>query len=179
MRKSYRENRSIIGLDKMLEDVRETFPGCRRNRVYRLQRKHRLYVRRKRKRKILTTDSKNALPVAENLLHRSLMRPRRTGVGNRYHPVLREEGGAYLAIVKDLYTKEIVGWALEDHMMTSLCLKAPEKAYKKQRPGKCLIHHSDRGPQYCSREYQRKLRKYRVVPSMSRKGNCWDNAPAK
>jgi putative transposase len=84
----------------------------------------------------------------------------------------------YLAIVKDLYDKEIVGWSLDTHMRTDLCIAALEAAVKKRRPKAGLIHHSDRGSQYCSNAYQEKLRKYRMTCSMSRKGNCWDNACA-
>jgi len=127
----------------------------------------------------LTTDSKHALPVAENLLEQNFDTSFKNEVWvTDITQFLSEEGNLYLAIVKDLHTKEIVGWALEKHMRTDLCLKALQKAFKKHRPGKGLLHHSDRGSQYCSHEYQNKLRSYGMIPSMSRKGNCWDNAPA-
>ena len=179
MKESYKENQGMCGLDKMLEDVRETFPSCGRNRVYRLQKEHRLYARRKKKRKVLTTDSKHSLPVAENLLNQDFETSAKNQVWvTDITQFVSKEGNLYLAIVKDLYTKEVVGWALEKHMRTSLCLSALEKAFNKHRPSKGLIHHSDRGSQYCSSEYQQKLHSYGMKPSMSRKGNCWDNAPA-
>ena len=78
--------------------------------------------------------------------------------------------------MKDLHDKEIVGWSLADHMKTELCLDALNHAFKKRRPKAGLIHHSDRGSQYCSYAYQEGLRKYKMQCSMSRKGNCWDNA---
>src|SRR5665648_1180073 len=84
----------------------------------------------------------------------------------------------YLATVKDIFHKEIVGWSVADHMRTELCLKALENAVMKHRPPKGLMHHSDRGSQYCSKDYQEALKNYRMICSMSRKGNCWDNACA-
>lgn len=89
-----------------------------------------------------------------------------------------EDGPAYLAIVKDLHDKEIVGWSLEHHMRTELCLTALDTAIVNRRPPKGLIHHSDRGSQYCSYAYQAKIAHHNMLCSMSRKGNCWDNACA-
>jgi putative transposase len=80
--------------------------------------------------------------------------------------------------VKDLCTKEIVGWATADNMRTELCINALNNAVMRHKPGKGLIHHSDRGVQYCSNEYQALLRKNNMICSMSRKGNCYDNACA-
>lgn len=88
------------------------------------------------------------------------------------------EGWLYLATVKDIFTKEIVGWATDDNMKTGLCLKALKSAVKRHRPPRGLLHHSDRGVQYCSKEYQGFLRRNGIVCSMSRKGNCYDNACA-
>lgn len=92
--------------------------------------------------------------------------------------VIPPEGPLYLAVVKDLFHKEIVGWAVADHMRTELCIEALDNAVIKHRPPKGLIHHSDRGSQYCSKDYQDRLAKNGMVCSMSRKGNCWDNACA-
>ena len=179
MKKSYKESQGMCGLDKMLKDVQEVYPYCSRNRVYRLQKLYNLYAIRKKKRKIFTTDSKHRLPVAKNLLNQQFdaKAPNTVWVTDiTQFPT--KEGNAYVAIVKDIYTKEIVGWSIDSHMRTSLCLSALEKAYNKQRPSEGLIHHSDQGSQYCSYDYQTKLRSYKMIPSMSRKGNCWDNAPA-
>jgi len=84
----------------------------------------------------------------------------------------------YLATVKDIFTKEITGWATANNMKTELCLRALKNAVIRHRPPKGLIHHSDRGVQYCSKEYQALLKKNKMVCSMSRKGNCYDNACA-
>lgn len=76
----------------------------------------------------------------------------------------------------DLYTRKIVGWKLADHMTKELVLEALDQAYESQKPRKGLIHHSDRGSQYASEDYRKRLRKYKMKASMSRKGNCYDNA---
>ena len=99
-------------------------------------------------------------------------------MGYRYYIVDTLEGWLYLATVKDIYTKEIVGWATADNMKANLCKRALESAVMRHRPPEGLIHHSDRGVQYCSQEYQGLLNKYSMIPSMSRKGNCYDNACA-
>jgi transposase InsO family protein len=82
----------------------------------------------------------------------------------------------YLASVMDLYTRQIVGWTLGDRMTEDLVLSALDKAYTAKKPGKGLLHHSDRGSQYASKEYRKRLKKYGMKASMSRKGNCYDNA---
>ena len=82
----------------------------------------------------------------------------------------------YLAIVLDLYTRQIVGWAMRERMTKELVIDALRMAWFRRRPGPGLIHHSDRGSQYCSHEFQKQLAAYGMLASMSRKGNCWDNA---
>jgi len=177
-RESYRECHGMCGLDKILKDVREKFPKCSRNRLYKIQRDHRLYSIRKKKFKV-TTDSKHKLPVAENLLNQDFTvdRPGAVWVSDiSYVPT--NEGWLYLATVKDICTKDVVGWAAADQMKTDLCTQALENAIKRYRPQHGLIHHSDRGVQYCSKDYQDLLKKHGMLCSMSRKGNCYDNACA-
>lgn len=177
-RKSYIDNRGICGLDKILADVKEIFPKCSRKRLYGIQKEHRLYSKRKRKFKI-TTNSNHKLPVAENILDQNFKttRPATVWVTDISY-IHTLEGWLYLATVKDIFTKEIVGWATADNMKTELCLKAIKNAIMRHKPPKGLIHHSDRGIQYCSKEYQEFLRKHGIICSMSRKGNCYDNACA-
>ena len=91
--------------------------------------------------------------------------------------IFTAEGWLYLAAVLDLYSRKIVGWAMRDHMRTELPLAALTMAIQRQRPQPGLIHHSDRGSQYASGDYQNALTAAGITPSMSRKGNCWDNAP--
>lgn len=177
-RKSYNDNQGISGLDKLLADVKEKYPKCSRKRLYRIQKEHRLYSKRKRKFKI-TTNSNHKLPVADNLLNQDFKTDRPAAVWvtdiSYIHTL---EGWLYLATVKDIFTKEIVGWATADNMRTKLCLKAIKNAVMRHQPPSGLIHHSDRGIQYCSKEYQEYLRKQGMICSMSRKGNCYDNACA-
>jgi putative transposase len=176
--KSHKECNGICGLDKILEDVREQFPKCGRNRLYRIQKENKLYSIRKRKFKA-TTNSNHKLPVADNILNQQFKVdvPNKVWVTDITY-VDTFEGWLYLATVKDLFTKEIVGWATADNMRADLCVKALKGAVMRHRPPKNLIHHSDRGVQYCSDKYQEKLKKYGMICSMSRKGNCWDNACA-
>lgn len=175
---SYKQNRGIYGLDKLLSDVREKFPHCSRKRLYSIQKQNKLYSIRKRKFKA-TTYSDHNLPVANNLLNQNfnVNKPNTVWVTDISYIGTRE-GWLYLATVKDICTKEIVGWATADNMKTSLCVKALDNAIKLFKPAEGLIHHSDRGIQYCSHEYQSFLKNHKIICSMSRKANCWDNACA-
>jgi|LSQX01.3.fsa_nt_gb putative transposase len=176
--KSYEESKRIYGLDKLLAAVRISFPKCGRNRLYNIQKENQLYSRRKRKFKA-TTNSNHKLPVAENLLDQNFTveKPNTVWVTDITY-VSTDKGWQYLASVKDLCTKDIVGWAVDNHMRTELCVKALENAILRYRPQPGLIHHSDRGVQYCSKDYQELLKKHKMLCSMSRKGNCYDNASA-
>jgi putative transposase len=168
----------MCGLDKILADVREEFPKCSRKRLYRLQKNNKLYANRKKKFKA-TTNSNHKLPVAPNLINQefNIYQPNKVWVTDITY-IDTFEGWLYLAMVKDLCTKDIVGWATGDNMKTDLCKRALESAVKRYRPAPGLVHHSDRGVQYCSKEYQKLLWKNNMICSMSRKGNCYDNACA-
>lgn len=127
--------------------------------------------------KVQTTDSKHDLPIAPNILNQQfkVTKPNKVWVSDiTYIPC--KEGRLYLASILDLCTKEIVGWRLGDRMTTELVLGALEDAYEAKKPKRRLLHHSDRGSQYASEAYRNKLKKYRMTASMSRKGNCYDNA---
>jgi transposase InsO family protein len=126
----------------------------------------------------ITTDSAHHLPVAENRLAQTFTatRPNETWLTDiTYVPT--GEGWLYVAGVKDLYTCEVVGYAMGARMTTDLVSHALRKAVGAKRPRPGLIHHSDRGSQYCAYDYQDQLRQLGMIPSMSRKGNCYDNAP--
>ena len=147
------------------------------NRIKRLRRKNGIRCKQKRKFKA-TTDSKHRMPVAPNLLCQrfSVPLPNQVWVSDiTYIPT--NEGWLYLAGIKDLCTKEIVGYALNERMTHDLVGRALFRAISAKKPSRGLIHHSDRGSQYCSRNYQKLLKQFGIVPSMSRKGNCYDNAP--
>ncbi|RBW68493.1 IS3 family transposase [Bacillus taeanensis] len=124
-----------------------------------------------------TTNSNHKHPVSENVLDRQFRvdQPNQSWVADiTYVPT--NEGWLYLASVMDLYSRKIVGWSMNHTMTKELVMDALKMAYNRQKPGKGLIHHSDRGVQYASNDYQKLLKEYEMTSSMSRKGNCYDNA---
>ena len=143
------------------------------NRIRRLRTLHGIRCTHKKKFRV-TTDSKHNLPVAPNLLDRQFVRsaPNEVWVADiTYIPT--DEGWLFLAAIKDLHTCEIVGWAMDSRMAKTLVADALRAAYwcKKPKPG--LMHHSDRGSQYCSSAYRAVQASYGIKTSMRRKGNCW------
>jgi transposase InsO family protein len=131
-----------------------------------------------RPRRVRTTDSRHDLPIAPNLLDRNFTAtaPNRIWLADITY-VETDQGWLYLAAVMDLYNRKIVGWAMADHLRADLPLAALRMAIAAQRPGPGLIHHSDRGVQYASAEYRKMMRSAGLRASMSRKANCYDNAP--
>ena len=148
--------------------------------VYRIKRiRRRLGLRCKQKRKFkATTNSSHTLPLAPNLLDRqfAVATPNCTWVTDITY-VATDEGWLYLAGIKDLFNGELVGYAMSDRMTTTLVSQALFRAVAAKRPAKGLIHHSDRGSQYCSHAYRKQSQQFGMQASMSRKGDCWDNAP--
>ena len=148
-----------------------------RNRIARLMRENGIKARQKKKFKA-TTDSNHSHPVAPNLLERDFeaREPNRRWLADiTYIPT--GEGWLYLAAVLDLHSRLIVGWSLSSRMSRAVALDALHMAVGRRRPGPGLIHHSDRGSQYASSEYREALRSHGMLCSMSRTGDCWDNAP--
>ena len=126
----------------------------------------------------LTTDSRHSFPIAANVLDRNfdVGAPNKVWTADISY-VWTFEGWLYLAIVMDLYSRQIVGWAMNERMKKQFVLDALAMAYWQRKPLKGLLHHSDRGSQYACHEYRKQLDLYGMNASMSRKGNCWDNAP--
>ena len=153
--------------------------GCQAGlgRIKRIRKALGLRCKQSRKFKA-TTNSKHTLPVADNLLNQDFVmsRPNQAWVTDLTY-IATHEGWLYLAGIKDLYTCEIVGYAMGSRMTQELVGQALIRAVKLKRPKPGLIHHSDRGSQYCSHRYQQLLRQFHMLASMSRKGNCYDNAP--
>ena len=141
-----------------------------------LMRRLGLYVK-PTKRFRVTTDSKHKQPVAPNKLARQfdVDQPNTHWAGDITY-LWTESGWLYLAIVLDLYSRKVVGWSLNQHMTTDLVQDALKMAVGRRQPGPRLLHHTDRGSQYASGDYQQDLKTYGMVCSMSRKGNCWDNS---
>lgn len=148
-----------------------------KERVRKLMSLHGIKARGKRKFKA-TTDSGHGLPVAQNLLDRQFtpLAPDRVWASDITY-VATDEGWLYLAVVIDLFSRQVLGWSMKPHMKRELVIDALRMAWFRRRPEPGLIFHSDRGSQYCSDDFQRALAEYGMRSSMSRKGNCWDNAP--
>lgn len=178
LKASYDFNKGRTGLDKLLADVQEIFPTCSRNRLYNIQKAHKLYSIRKRKFKA-TTNSKHGYPVAANILNQNFHvdEPNRVWVTDISY-IDTDEGWLYLATVKDLFDRQIVGFATGNLITAELCKRALSSAIQRHKPDKGLIHHSDRGVQYASKEYQQMLWQNDMICSMSRTGVPYDNACA-
>jgi len=169
---------NTYGSPRIYQELKSLGIPVSRGRVERLMRENGLRGRHKRRFKA-TTDSKHTLPVAPNRLEQDFTTARPDQVWTAditYIPT--DEGWLYLAVVLDLYTRQIVGWAMRERMTKELVIDALRMAWFRRRPAPGLIHHSDRGSQYCSHEFQKQLAEYGMLSSMSRKGNCWDNAPS-
>ena len=151
---------------------------CGKHRVARLRRQHDIVAKRRR-RFVVTTRSKYTTWQAPNRLRRNFtaLQPDRVWVGDVTHIPTRE-GWLYLAVLIDLYSRQVVGWAMLNRNNTDLLLNALNMAITQRRPQSGLIHHSDQGRTYAGNVYQRRLAQASMKPSMSRKGDCWDNAVA-
>jgi putative transposase len=170
--------RGVYGSPRVRAELRREGRRHARRRIERLMREMGLAARRGRRRAPRTTNSRHDLPVAPNLLDRNFTAERPDAVwlaDISYLPT--DEGWLYLAAIKDLATRQIVGWSMADHLRAGLCTNALVMALQRCRPPRGLIHHSDRGVQYGSEPYRQALERHGIRQSMSRKGNCLDNAP--
>ena len=172
----HKASRGTYGSPRIYDDLKGEGEPVSRKRVARIMRENGVTGQPKPRRK-KTTDSNHNLPVAENLLNRefSVVAPDQVWASDLTY-IRTWEGWLYLAVVIDLYSRRVIGWAIADHMRTELVLDALKMAIGLRNPEPGLIHHSDRGSQYASHEYQRTLKAHGMLCSMSRKGDCWDNA---
>ncbi len=169
-------SRKTYGCRRVYWQLRYDGETCSRNRVARLMSRFGLRAKTSRKFRA-TTNSKHNLPVAPNLLDRqfAIDAPNRAWVSDiTYIPT--EEGWLYLATVMDLYSRKVVGWSMDERVTRELAMDALCMAIRQRRPAAGLLHHSDRGVQYASNDYQNLLSQHGIMCSMSRKGDCWDNA---
>ena len=178
IRRVHGDTRGRYGSPRIHVELKAQGRGVSRGRVERLMRRHGIRAIMARPRRVRTTDSRHDLPIAPNLLNRnfSAAAPNRVWLTDITY-VETDQGWLYLAAVMDLYSRRIVGWAMDDHLRTELPLAALNMAISTRRPGPNLIHHSDRGVQYASAGYRAALHAAGMQPSMSRTADCWDNAP--
>ena len=178
IRRVHAHHRGRYGAPRIHAALRAEGRLVSRGRVERLMRRHGIRAMTQRRFRVVTTDSNHSLPVADNLLDQTFLatRPNEIWLADiTYIPT--DEGWLYLATVLDLFSRKVVGWAMRDHMRQELTIAALTMAIQRQRPAPGLIHHSDRGSQYAAGGYRQMLDAAGIVQSMSRKGNCWDNAP--
>jgi putative transposase len=174
----YHDSDGIYGSPKITNELRKEGHRVGTKTVGRIMREKGIRSQAAVRFRVRTTDSNHTLPIAPNWLNQHFdvcTRPNQVWVTDITY-IRTRQGMLYLASVLDLYTRKIVGWQLANRMNVELVLDALNHAYEAQRPPKGLIHHSDRGSQYASMEYRNQLKEYRMIRSMSRKGNCYDNA---
>lgn len=177
MRALFRASRDSLGSRTLRGKLQEEGFTVGRAKVRNRMKTLALQVKQKKKYR-LTTDSGHQLPVAPNLLNRQFYPTQANQVwGADITYLWTQEGWLYLAVILDLYSRRVVGWSLDRCMTQALVVRALLMAVNLRQPPPGLIHHSDRGSQYAAQAYQALLKQYGMVCSMSRKGNCWDNAP--
>ena len=177
LKAAFAQSQQTFGSRRLRTEMHKKGIRIGRYKIRRLMREARLVPVWKRK-FVNTTDSTHTLPVADNLLNRQF---------NPEHPnqawaadityIRTRAGWMYLAVVLDLYARRVVGWAMSDKPDAELVIKALEMAYQQRGCPSGVLFHSDQGSQYGSRAFRQRLWRYRMTQSMSRRGNCWDNAP--
>jgi putative transposase len=179
VRAVYAENGGAYGWPRIWRELRNRGVGVGKQRVQRLMQQHGIGARGKRRFRVTTTDSRHDLPIAPNLLNRNftVSVPDQVWAGDITY-IQTDEGWLFLAVVIDLFSRRVVGWSLQPDMRRDLVMDALEMAWLQRGPNRKteLIFPSDRGSQYASQEFRMALEERGIRASMSRKGNCWDNA---
>jgi transposase InsO family protein len=177
IRRVYQENKGRYGSPRVTKQLHREGHLCNRKRVERLMRQHGLRGLSSRKRRVCTTNSHHDQPIAPNLLlgRATPSRANEVWVADITY-ILTAEGWLFVAAVMDLYSRQILGWSAWDSLHAGGAVQALQRALAKRRAAKGLIHHSDRGIQYACQSYRQLLQAAGLIPSMSRKGNCYDNA---
>jgi putative transposase len=176
--KIYEDNKKAYGSPRIHAELKESGISCGHNRVAKIMHKKGLKARIKKKYKV-TTDSNHAYPVAPNLVNRNFLvnEPNKIWVSDLTY-VWTQEGWLYLCAIIDLFARKVIGYSMSENIDTTLVSDAFHMAIFSRDPRAGLIFHSDRGVQYASHEFRKLLKDNHVIQSMSRKGNCWDNACA-
>lgn len=176
IRRAHTKSRKTYGSPRITAELKAEGFKCSENRIARLMRQH--YIRAKTKRRYrITTHSKHNLPIANDLVKRRFMvsEPNKIWASDITY-IRTEEGWLYLAVIMDLYSRRIVGWSMHETLYREIVMDAFQQAVGRRNPGPGLIFHSDHGVQYASRDFRLLLIKHRALCSMSRTGNCYDNA---
>lgn len=174
----HKSTNGTYGARRMAKEIEKSGTPCGRTKAATVMALAKVSAKQKKKFKV-TTDSKHNLPIAPNLLDRQFTvdEPDRVYVGDITY-IWTQEGWLYLAVVLDLFSRQVVGWSMNQRMTRGLVKDALMMAYWRRKPTPGVIFHSDRGSQYCSKEFQALITTCQMLSSMSRKGNCWDNAVA-
>lgn len=174
----FEDFRRVYGSPRVKAELEKNGITCSKNRVARLMNKMGLRAKAAKKFKRSCYPAHN-FPVAENLLERNfdVQEPNKVWVSDITY-IRTMQGWLYYCSVIDLFNREVVGWGFSDSLHSEIAIKALDMAYQRRKPEKGLMFHSDRGVQYASNAFKKKLKTYGMVQSMSRKGNCWDNAVA-
>jgi putative transposase len=170
----FTHNKQCFGSRRLADRLQKQGIPVGRYKTRRIMRELSLKVRYPKRFKV-TTDSHHSEAISPNRLDRQFQvaKPNQVWTTDITY-VWTLQGWLYVAVVIDLFSRQVVGWAIDDHMQTSLCVKALQMAFWRRKPPPDLLHHSDRGSQYASREYRQHLAVMGMEQSMSRKGNCWD-----
>jgi len=182
IRALFQQNKGRYGSPRIHRDLQALGIKCSQKRVARLMREQNLVVRPRRK-FVATTDSGHAFPIAQNLLNREYQVEAVAGINRAWAGdityIPTAQGWLYVAVVLDLKSRKVIGWSMRDSLEQTLVHEALEMALGQRLSAEvpnALLFHSDRGSQYAAHDYQRRLEAAGIVCSMSRKGNCWDNA---
>lgn len=177
IRQVHQASRGTYGSPRIHAELKARGYRCTEKRVARLMQQHGLRGKWRQRKKVVTTNAQHTLPVAENVLNQEFMAtaPNQKWLADiTYLPTA--EGWLYLAGVLDLFSRKFVGWAMDTTMTTALVAQALQMALQTRQPSAGLLHHSDRGAQYASHDYRALLQPHGIEVSMSRTGNCYDNA---
>ena len=177
IRSIFNASKKTYGSRRIVRALKSRGYDIGRYRVRSLMRKLELKAKTPKRYRV-TTDSNHSYLVSTNIVNRQFTvdAPNKVWTADITY-LWTLEGWSYLAVIMDLFSRQVVGWAVDKHMKVELVLDALMMAYWRRRPTPGLIHHSDRGIQYACDRYQQQLQQFKMVPSMCRKGDCWDNAP--
>lgn len=174
----HKKSRFNYGSPRIFNALRKKGIKCSKNRVVRLMKDNNIRSKTRKKFKV-TTNSMHNNPVHENVLNRKFVVNKKNKVWVSDITYIRtHEGWLYLCVIIDLYSRKIIGWSMSERIDTDFVIKAFLMAWTQRRPKGKLLFHSDRGVQYTSKDFQKILKNKKIICSMSRKGNCWDNACA-